>query len=168
MVSALSSGMPLHRALEEGAKGAPEPVASELARLAEDLKARVPEKDAFRSLAERYPCPETRDLADAVELYVEVGGPRALDLVRATLERLRESMNVRFQVEQQVKHLRLNAAAVVLVPPLAVAAIASLAPELVSALWTTQAGRFCALVAAVSVAGGIAWMWQILKSVEEF
>lgn len=168
LLAGLSAGMTLEAALEEASRTSPEPVKSEFARVAEEIKNGEFPVKAFEGLARRIPCLESEELRDAVELYSRVGGPRALDLLRSVVTNLREGMNARFQVDQYVRGAKTTAVMVALVPVGYVAVMALIAPDLFSVLVSTSTGRTVIFGCLIIFGFGVWLLWNILRNIEEF
>lgn len=168
VLTALSLGMPMEKALREAARDAPEPVRTEFARLAEEIAGGTPEVEAFRSLARRIPCPESEELCDAVELYSRVGGAKALDLLRTVLTSLRDGLTMRYQTHQHTKGAKTSAVMVTLIPIGYFTLMLLLAPDLFGPLVDTEAGRTIAFVALLIFGFGVWLVFTILRSIEDF
>lgn len=167
LLSALEIGMPLEKALKEAARTSPEPVKSELARTAAEISMGTSEDIAFKNLAVRVPCEETDELRDAIMLYKDIGGTRGLDLLKAVLMNLRESMNMAFQVKQHTKGVRVSAVIVAIIPFIYFTLMMSMAPELFSPLFFTPAGRQVLFVSILILIFGGVLIYQILRDVEQ-
>lgn len=168
LLAGLSAGMTLEAALEEASRTSPEPVKSEFARIAEEIKSGESPVKAFDGLARRIPCTETEELRDAVELYSQVGGPKALELIRVVVANLREDMNARFQTDQYVRGAKITAVMVTLVPIGYVMVMALIAPDLFNVLIGTSMGRTVIFVCLVIFGAGLWLLWNILCSIEKF
>lgn len=168
LLTALGIGMPLRDAIQESSRNSPEPVRTEFARLAAEITVGVPEEDAFHRLAGRIPCLETRELRDAISLYKNVGGARALDLLRAVLINLREGMNAEFQVHQQTKGAKTSAIIIALVPVAYFAVMLLIAPDLFGPLFSTEFGRSAVFISALIMLFGIWMIIGVIRNIEQF
>lgn len=168
LLAGLSAGMTLEAALEEASRASPEPVKSEFARMVEEIKNGEPPVKVFDRLARRIPCIETEELRDAIELYSQVGGPKALDLIRSVITNLREGMNARFQVNQYIRGPKVSAVIVTLLPVGYVIAMALIAPDLFSVLINTSTGRTVILICLVIFGFGFWLLWNIVRGIEDF
>lgn len=168
LLTALHIGLPMEKALREASAHSPEPIKTEFFRVAEEISKGVPEPEAFRNLAARVPCVEAEELCEAVELYVRVGGPQALDLLRQVLTNLRDGVSMRYQVHQHTRGAKTSAVMVTLIPIGYVAFMLFFAPDLFGPLVSTQAGRTALFVAVLVFFFGFWLVLNILRSIEEF
>ncbi|WP_156896697.1 type II secretion system F family protein [Desulfovirgula thermocuniculi] len=168
LLTALHIGLPMERALREASAHSPEPIRTEFLRVAEEISKGVPEPEAFRNMAARVPCVEAEELCEAVELYVKVGGPRALELLRQVLTNLRDGVSMRYQVHQHTRGAKTSAVMVTLIPVGYMAFMLAFAPDLFGPLLTTQAGRVSLFVAVLVFFAGLGLVLNILRSIEEF
>jgi Flp pilus assembly protein TadB len=166
MLGSLAIGSPLSRALDDGAEFCAEPVKSEFRRMAAEVGTGNDEALVFRGLAERYPCWETQELADAVSFYKSVGGARSLDLLRSTLLNLKEGMTSRHSMHQQTKGPRVSAVLVTVFPLAYFFLMMFMAPDLFRPLVDTSLGRMALLVGLVLYFVGIGWVVTIIQSVD--
>ena len=120
----------------------------------------------FSRLADRYPCWETQELADAVTFYKSVGGSRSLDLLRATLLNLKEGISSRHMMHQQTKGPRVSAVLVTVFPLAYFVLMMFIAPDLFRPLIDTSLGRLALLVGLVLYFVGIGWVVTIIQSVD--
>lgn len=168
LLTALGIGMPLKDALMEASRNSPEPVKTEFARVATEIAVGVPEEEAFKNLAKRIPCSETEELQDAIGLYKNVGGSRALDLLRAVLINLREGMNADYQVRQQTKGAKTSAVIVALIPVAYFSVMLMIAPDLFGPLVNTSFGRSVAFISLLIMGFGVWLIIDILRNIEQF
>lgn len=168
LLTALGIGMPLKDALMEASRNSPEPVKTEFARVSAEIAVGVPEEEAFRNLAKRIPCSETEELLDAIGLYKNVGGSKALDLLRAVLTNLREGMNADFQVRQQTKGAKTSAVIVALIPVAYFSVMLMIAPDLFGPLISTDFGRSVAFISLLIMGFGAWLIVDILRNIEQF
>lgn len=168
LLTALGIGMPLKDALMEASRNSPEPVKTEFARVSAEIAVGVPEEEAFRNLVKRIPCSETQELQDAVGLYKDVGGSKALDLLRAVLTNLREGMNADFQVRQQTKGAKTSAVIVALIPVAYFSVMLMIAPDLFGPLISTDFGRSVAFISLLIMGFGAWLIVDILRNIEQF
>jgi tight adherence protein B len=168
LLTALGIGMPLKDALMEASRNSPEPVKTEFARVSAEIAVGVPEEEAFRNLAKRIPCSETEELLDAIGLYKNVGGSKALDLLRAVLTNLRERMNADFQVRQQTKGAKTSAVIVALIPVAYFSVMLMIAPDLFGPLISTDFGRSVAFISLLIMGFGAWLIVDILRNIEQF
>ncbi|MGI6514825.1 MAG: type II secretion system F family protein [Syntrophomonadales bacterium] len=166
MLGSLAIGSPLSRALDDGAEFCAEPVKSEFRRMAAEVGTGNDEALVFRGLAERYPCWETQELADAVSFYKSVGGSRSLDLLRATLLNLKEGISSRHMMHQHTKGPRISAVLVTVFPLAYFFLMMFMAPDLFRPLIDTSLGRMALLVGLVLYFVGIGWVVTIIQSVD--
>lgn len=166
MLGSLAIGSPLSRALDDGAEFCTEPVKTEFRRLAAEIGTGNDEAMVFRGLAERYPCWETQELADAMSFYKSVGGARSLDLLRSTLLNLKEGMTSRHSMHQQTKGPRVSAVLVTVFPLAYFFLMMFMAPDLFRPLVDTSLGRMALLVGLVLYFVGIGWVVTIIQSVD--
>lgn len=168
LLTALGIGMPLKDALMEASRNSPEPVKTEFARVSAEIAVGVPEEEAFRNLAKRIPCSETEELLDTIGLYKNVGGSKALDLLRAVLTNLREGMNADFQVRQQTKGAKTSAVIVALIPVAYFSVMLMIAPDLFGPLISTDFGRSVAFISLLIMGFGAWLIVDILRNIEQF
>lgn len=168
LLTALSIGMPLRDALREASRNSPEPVRTEFAHLADEIAVGVNEEDAFRNLARRIPCSETGELSDAIGLYKNVGGAKALDLLRAVLINLREGMNAEFQVQQQTRGAKTSATIIALIPVAYFSIMLLIAPDLFGPLFSTDFGRSVLFVSVLIMLFGGWMIVGVIRSIDQF
>lgn len=168
LLAALEVGKSLQYGVTEAEKHSPEPVKSEFSRVGAELALGVPEEKVFKSLAKRVPCTETEELADAIILYKNVGGVKALNLLKAVLVNLREGMNADFQVRQQTKGVKTSAKIVGVIPFAYFALMMTMAPDLFGTLFSTSAGRTTLFISLLIMGFGIWLIMAILKNIEQF
>lgn len=168
LLAALEVGKSLQNGATAAAKHSPEPVKSEFTRITAELAIGVPEEKCFESLAKRVPCTETEELADAISLYKNVGGIKALNLLKAVLINLREGMNADFQVQQQTKGVKTSAKIVTVIPFVYFAVMMVMAPDLFGPLFTTSVGRTTLFISLLIMLLGIWLIMAIMKSVDHF
>lgn len=168
LLTALGIGMPLKDAIMEASRNSPEPVKTEFARVSAELAVGVSEEEAFKNLAERIPCSETEELRDAIGLYKNVGGSKALDLLRAVLTNLREGMNADFQVRQQTKGAKTSAIIVALIPVAYFSLMLMIAPDLFGPLTSTDFGRSVIIISLLIMGFGVWLIVDILRNIEQF
>lgn len=168
LLTALGVGMPLKDALMEASRNSPEPVKTEFARISAEIAVGASEEEAFKNLAKRIPCSETEELRDAISLYKNVGGSKALDLLRAVLTNLREGMNADYQVRQQTKGAKTSAVIVALIPFAYFSVMLMIAPDLFGPLVSTGFGKSVLFISLLIMGFGIWLIAGILRNIEQF
>lgn len=168
LLTALGIGMSLKDALMEASRNSPEPVKTEFARVSAEIAVGIPEEEAFKNLAERIPCLETEEMRDAIGLYKNVGGSKALDLLRAVLTNLREGMNADFQVRQQTKGAKTSAIIVALIPVAYFSLMLMIAPDLFGPLITTDFGKTVLFISLLIMGFGAWLIFNVLRNIEQF
>jgi Flp pilus assembly protein TadB len=168
MLSALGVGMPVRDALLEAALHSPEPVRTEFRQTADEISIGAREEDAFQSLARRIPCTETEELSDAIGLYKNVGGAKALDMIRAVLINLREGANAAYQVSQHVKGAKFAAVMITVIPVGYFICMLLFAPDLFGPLLSTSMGKAILTFALIIFGLGVFLISRILAGIEQF
>jgi Flp pilus assembly protein TadB len=167
VISSLEVGMPIHEALKESSKFSEEPLKSEFLRLSAEIEGGVPATKAFQGLYERFPCRESNDINDAIELYETVGGEKSVHLLRTLLVNLRESMTTSFQVQQYTKGAKTSVLIMACVPVVFSVLMILVAPDIYSVLWTTLAGRITLAICIGLFIFGVCVIWSIISNIEE-
>ncbi len=168
MLTALGIGLPIREALMEASQHAPEPVRTEFKHTADEISIGAREEDAFMSLARRIPCSETEEMSDAIGLYRNVGGAKALEMIRAVLINLREGTNAAFQVQQHVKGAKFAAVMITVIPIIYFIGMLVFAPDLFGPLFNTPSGQAIFTIAMCIFAAGIWLVYRIIASIEHF
>lgn len=166
MLASLLVGSSLTRALDDGAEFCREPVRSEFKRMAAEISAGTNEAFVFKGLSERYPGYETTELWEAIEFYKSVGGSRSLDLLRSTLQNLKEGMASRHLIKQHTKGPKLSAVLVTILPVGYIVAMIIIAPDLFRSLIDTPLGHMALLVGIAFYIVGIWTVMSIMQSIE--
>ena len=144
--SSIHAGHSLNYALEVAVEELPEPSASELRIVLEEMRLGLSPKAALENLCRRIPIGDLRFFMLAVVLTREVGGN--LSEVLGTLATtLRERAKLRQTVRALTAQGRASAFLLCALPP-GVGLMANVvSPGFLSPLWSTHAGRICAGVA---------------------
>lgn len=117
MVSVLiGTGGDLPAAVNEVSRIGPGVVGKEFALVHDEVVSRKPLKDAFAAMSLRVPCQESRDIADAVELYETVGGASALALFLDLSGIVQETNYSRSKVQKKFQTLKFYAWLVAAIP----------------------------------------------------
>lgn len=167
LISSIVSGMPLQRALIESSEFVEQPLKKEFIRIGKEIESGISASDAFKGLLNRYPCEEVEEICSAMELYEQLGGEQAIELLKAQLVNLQESINVRFQVQQQTSGTKTEAFMIALVPPFMIVMLYMMAPDMYSLLWQTSMGKTIIAICIAIMCGGFYMMWNMLKSIDE-
>jgi tight adherence protein B len=163
--SSIHAGHSLNYALEVATDEVPEPMASELRTVLEEMRLGLNPKEALENLCRRVPIQELRFFTLAVVLTREVGGN--LSEVLGTLAgTLRERMKLRQTVRALSAQGRASAMMLFALPP-GVAFVANLvSPGFIEPLYATRGGRICAAVAIGFQLAGLAISRKIVNPKE--
>lgn len=163
--SSIHAGHSLNYALEVATDEVPEPMASELRTVLEEMRLGLSPKEALENLYRRVPIQELRFFTLAVVLTREVGGN--LSEVLGTLANtLRERMKLRQTVRALSAQGRASAMLLFALPP-GVAFVANLvSPGFLEPLYTTHGGRICTAVAITFELLGLALARKIVNPKE--
>ncbi|QSZ27592.1 type II secretion system F family protein [Aceticella autotrophica] len=167
VISSLEVGMPLFKALKESSQFAEEPLKSEFSRMSVEIEGGIPATKAFQGLYERFPCRESSDINDAMELYETVGGAKSVDLLRTLLVNLQETMTVNSQVQQYTKGAKTSVVMMACVPVAFSIIMILVAPDLYSVLWTTTSGKITLAFCIGLFIFGVWVIWSIISNIEE-
>lgn len=159
MSRSISAGQTITRAFQTIADDFEAPLAEEFAWCFEQQNLGLAQDVALRDLARRVGVPELQMLVVALLVQRQTGGSPV-----EMLNNLAEVVRQRIELQEKVRSLtaegRMQAAVLLLLPPLLLAIISLLNPEYVSALW--ERPRLLALLACSELVG-IAWIRQILS-----
>jgi tight adherence protein B len=144
--SSIHAGHSLNYALEVATEEVPEPMASELRTVLEEMRLGLSPKEALENLYRRVPINELRFFTLAVVLTREVGGnlSEVLGTLAATL---RERMKLRQTIRALSAQGRASAVLLFALPPGVALAANVVSPGFIEPLYATHAGRICAAVA---------------------
>jgi tight adherence protein B len=161
LARSLRSGASIEGAMAEVAASGHDPVRGDLRRVHDRMQAGEELALALRRWEASARDPVAGLPVTALLLAGESGGPRAwaVEQVAATL---RERAAVEGELRGQVSQARLSAAVVVL-SPLAFAALLLVVDARVLAFFLTPAGLLCALVGALLDGGGAWWMRRLVQ-----
>lgn len=159
---ALRAGHALPTALQMAATEGPEPLASEIALVNEEIAFGVSQHEALQKLAQRLPIDDVRYLVIAVLLQRETGGNLA-----ELLDNIGRLIRARLQLQMKVRVLsaegRLSAWILTVLPFALAAVITAINPELSRVLTTDPAGVQLVTASLVMMLLGIVWMRAIVS-----
>ncbi|CAJ0723368.1 MAG: type II secretion system F family protein [Ralstonia sp.] len=159
---ALRAGHSLPAALEMAGTELPAPIGAELAIVFSQINFGVSMSDAFAGLTDRVPVDDLRYLVIAILIQRESGGNLA-----EILDNVGKLIRKRLQLLDKVRVLsaegRLGGWILTLLPPVMGLAIYLLNPELMSTLWTTDAGIRLLWFAITMTCLGMLWIRQIVR-----
>ncbi|WP_197337896.1 type II secretion system F family protein [Ralstonia solanacearum] len=159
---ALRAGHSLPAALEMAGTELPAPIGAELAIVFSQINYGVPMNDAFTGLTDRVPVDDLRYLVIAIMIQRESGGNLA-----EILDNVGTLIRKRLQLLDKVRVLsaegRLGGWILSLLPPVMGVAIYLLSPDLISTLWTTEAGIRLLWFAITMTCLGMLWIRQIVR-----
>ena len=164
IASGLRSGLALGPALVEAAHGAPLPLASELAPVAQALRHGAPlEGELARWANTSGASPDVHLVAAALDLSRQAGGAtsRAVDRVAATL---RERRELQAEARALATQARASAGVLAVAPLVFTVLVATIEPGAVTVLVTTPLGAVCLMLGLALEAVGAAWMARIVRS----
>ena len=158
MSRSISAGQTVNRAFQTVAEDFESPISDEFAWCAEQQKLGLSQDLALRDLARRAGVPELQMLVVALLVQRQSGGSPV-----ELLDNLASMVRQRIEMQERIKSLtaegRVQAAVLLLMPPLLLAVIAALNPEYVSVLWDRP--RLLAAMAGSELMG-IVWIRRIL------
>ncbi len=125
--SALEAGHTLLRALELAAENSPEPMASELRRVVEQVQVGISLPRALESIYLRIPQEELGFLAIAVRIQAQVGSSLA-EILRHVADGVRTRQRLQQQIRMLTAQSRTSAVIVTLLPFVVLAAFAFIRP----------------------------------------
>ena len=164
IASGLRSGLALGPALVAAVPGAPLPLASELAPVAEALRHGAP----LEGVLERWgsspgASADVRLVAAALDLSRQAGGAtsRAVDRVAATL---RERRELQAEARTLATQARASAGVLAVAPLVFTVLVATIDPGAVTVLVTTALGAVCLILGLTLEAVGALWMARIVRS----
>jgi tight adherence protein B len=158
--SSVHAGHSLNYALEVSTDELPEPIASELRTVLEEMRLGLSARDALENMTRRIPIAELRFFMLAVVLTREVGGN-----LSEVLGTLASTLRERSKLRQKVRALSAqgrSSAMMLIGLPVAVGFLTSfVSPGFMNPLWEHPLGRQCLAVAiALQVAG-----WMLVKRI---
>jgi tight adherence protein B len=139
-----------------------DPSATEFRRVESETRFGLPFDDALQRMAERVDSDDFRWTVAAITIQREVGGNLAevLDIVADTI---RQRAELRRHVKALTAEGRFSAIALALLPFLALAGLAIIAPNWVSTLFTSTLGLLAVAVAAILMIIGVIWIVRLTK-----
>jgi tight adherence protein B len=163
--SSIHAGHSLNYALEVATEEVPEPMASELRTVLEEMRLGLSPKESLENLYRRVPINELRFFTLAVVLTREVGGnlSEVLGTLAATL---RERMKLRQTIRALSAQGRASAVLLFALPPGVALAANVVSPGFIEPLYATHAGRICAAVAVGFQLMGVALVRKIINPKE--
>ncbi len=159
---ALRAGHALPTALQMAATEGPEPLASEIALVNEEIAFGVSQHEALQKLAQRLPIDDVRYLVIAVLLQRETGGNLA-----ELLDNIGRLIRARLQLQMKVRVLsaegRLSAWILTVLPFALAAVITAINPELSRVLTADPVGVQLVTASLGMMLLGIVWMRAIVS-----
>ena len=160
--SSMEAGHSLLTALQLVAEDADEPISTELGRVLAETQVGRPLLDALDAMAVRLDCPDFTWTVEGVRIQLEVGG-RLAEMLRTLSGFMRAREEVRRELRALIAEGKLSAYVLGALPVLMLVFMRFAAPDYVSELWTTGAGRVMLAVAILMVAGASAVMARIVR-----
>jgi tight adherence protein B len=160
--SSMEAGHSLLTALQLVAEDADEPIATELQRVLAETQVGRPLLDALDAMATRLDCPDFTWTVEGVRIQLEVGG-RLAEMLRTLSGFMRAREEVRRELRALVAEGKLSAYVLAALPVLMFLFMRFAAPEYVSTLWTTGAGRVLLAGGVLLMAGAGAVMARIVR-----
>lgn len=160
--SSMEAGHSLLTALQLVAEDADEPIGTELGRVLAETQVGRPLLDALDAMAVRLDCPDFTWTVEGVRIQLEVGG-RLAEMLRTLSGFMRAREEVRRELRALIAEGKLSAYVLGALPILMLLFMRFAAPDYVSELWTTGAGRVMLAVAGVMIAGAAAVMARIVR-----
>ena len=160
--SSMEAGHSLLTALQLVAEDADEPIGTELRRVLAETQVGRPLLDALDAMALRLDCPDFTWTVEGVRIQLEVGG-RLAEMLRTLAGFMRAREEVRRELRALVAEGKLSAYVLAALPILMFLFMRWAAPDYISELWTTGAGRVMLGVASVLMAGAAGVMARIVR-----
>ncbi len=162
MSRALRAGHSFSSALQMAGSEAPEPIAREFRIVFDEISFGVTSQDALAHLAARVPSDDLRYLVVAVVTQRETGGNLA-ELLGNTAALIRSRHKLLGSVRVLATEGRLSAWILVVLPFALAAALYTINPEFVSALWKDPVGFKMVVSAVIAMIVGVFWMSRVVK-----
>ena len=162
IVRGIKSGLPVHDCLKIIARESPEPVASEFARMVENVGMGMSMDQSLEKMFERMPTPELRFFTIVLAIQQKTGGN-----LSEALGNLSTVLRGRKMMREKVKALSSEALASAVIigslPPGVVALISITTPSYMALMFTDRRGNLMLLAAAVFMGMGI-WVMKKMMS----
>jgi tight adherence protein B len=162
MARAMQAGHAFSSALRMVGVEGPHPVADEFQTAFEEINFGVPTHQALANMSTRVASDDLRYFVVAVLIQREAGGNLA-ELLTSIANLIRERQRLRGTVRVLSAEGRLSAVILTLLPFVLAALIAYLNPPFMLQLRTDPIGFRMVIGALVLMAGGIFWMWRIIR-----
>jgi tight adherence protein B len=148
MVNGLRAGYSTLQAMEAVSKELPSPISDEFRRVVQEMQLGVSMESAFANLVRRIPSTDLDFVITAMNVQREVGGNLAeiLDVVSFTI---RERVRIKGEIRVITSQVRVSGMILALIPIVLTVVLWFLNPDYLMSF--TDAGPFCAIIAAVVV-----------------
>lgn len=162
MARALRSGHAFSTALQMVAEEGPQPLASEVQQVVEQMAWGGDPNEALDALALRVPVDEVRFFVMAVKLQRQTGGQLAEVLGNIALL-LRQRLQLVDKVRVLSAEGRLSAQVLSALPPVTAGALWLARPEFMAVLWTDPLGLRMLQLSGVLMVLGSLWLWRMTR-----
>jgi tight adherence protein B len=162
VAGALQSGFSLPQALDAVVRENSQPAAGEFSRALAETRIGGELEDAMNKVADRMNSTDLRWTVMAIAIQRQVGG-NLVEVLRNTVDTMRERAQVRRQVRALSAEGRLSAYILVALPLLMAAYMFLVRADYIRPLYTTPAGLTMLIGSAVLIVVGAIWMRNIVR-----
>jgi tight adherence protein B len=162
MVHSLKIGQGLPQVLDYVAREGQPPLATEWRRLLQALQVGVSWQEAMSDLEKRVPIPEMKWFVASVLITQQTGGALA-EILESLRDTLQERQTLRDKVSALTAQGKASGLVLAALPFILLAVLRLVVPDLVTPMFTTNAGQYLLAGVIISVATGGFVIWNIVN-----
>jgi tight adherence protein B len=162
IVRGIRSGLPLGECMNIIGREMPDPMGAEFRQIIEAQKLGMPLQDAVARMVMRMPINDLRYFAIVIAIQQQTGGNLAETLAKLS-EVLRARKRMRDKCHAFASEARASAMIIGSLPMVVILALAALAPQYISLLFTTDTGNAILLIGALTEISGLWVMHKMIN-----